>query len=135
MDTVEVQRRVDFTFDCKHIGALVASHPDIPAPDSMLNRTYYWDFYGDDALADLRKVRAAMRFNLPAGTVWTKADSTDWYYRNTVTYHNMKIVLSCSRELACERVVTGTRTVTKSVPVTEWVEKEITEDIVEWRCS
>jgi hypothetical protein len=134
MDTYAEQARLNFIFNSAHIAALVAAHPDIPAPDTMADHVYYWEFYGENCLNNLRHVRLAMR--LSGAREWTKAtpDESSYYYRNSCMYRGAKIVLQCPRESACTRVVTGTRTVTKSVPTTTYVEKEVTEDIVEWQC-
>ena len=134
MDAYAVQARVDFIFDAQHISALVASHPDIPAPDTLVNRSYHWEFYGENALADLRKVRAAMRCNgVQAVGPWEKK-VTDYSYRNSAEFKGARIILSCAREAACERVVTGTKTVTKKVAVVTYEDKEVTEEIVTWNC-
>lgn len=51
-------------------------------------------------------------------------------------YGKFQIRHLMSHEGVCEKVVVGTRTVTKSVPMddVEYTEIEVEEDIIEWKC-
>ena len=51
-------------------------------------------------------------------------------------YRGFDIINLISKEETCEAVVTGTQLVKKSVPVedVEYVEVEVEEDIIEWKC-
>lgn len=51
-------------------------------------------------------------------------------------YGKFQIRHLMGHEDVCERVVVGTRTVTKSVPMddVEYTEIEVEEDIIEWKC-
>jgi hypothetical protein len=65
------------------------------------------------------------------GGQWV-ATATDKSATWTQSSPGVALVVQADRAAVCERVVVGTRTVTKEVPTK--VTKTVVEDIVEWRC-
>lgn len=66
-----------------------------------------------------------------------KKSEDEWDYKMEGHIGNIWIVLKCSHRNICERVKTGTRTVTRQVPVNPDVEMttiEEEEDVYEWQC-
>jgi len=69
-----------------------------------------------------------------------KKDSNQHYLRALKhfggDYRGFDIISLISKEETCQAVVTGTQTVKKMVPMedVEYVEIEVEEDIVEWKC-
>ena len=81
---------------------------------------------------DWRRVNRAMgTFHKSSDQNYLRAERTFGEYPAELTLRHLR-----SHENACERVVTGTKTVTKQVPTTEveYTEVEVEEDIVEWKC-
>lgn len=84
---------------------------------------------------------AVIRAGLRSGAKVTKDWTTETVLQVKFTWGPITAALLSQRADVCERVVTGTKTVTKTVPnptlVAEVPLVEITEEIeqVEWRCA
>ena len=93
----------------------------------------YFLFIDFEELAEQKSVAAEIIRSI--GGKWDKQELGDRFVYTT-TVNGLKINISVTRDAVCERVVTGTETVT--IPATDAVEAqpERTEvrDIVEWRC-
>jgi hypothetical protein len=67
--------------------------------------------------------------------------SPDRHFRLYSNFGRLSVRLHCERSVVCERVVTGTETVTKTVPdpaaLAAVPQVEVTEEVekVEWRCK
>lgn len=71
------------------------------------------------------------------GGKWDKNGVSDKYFRFESVFAGSDLRIVVDRPAVCERVVVGTREVTKTVPAPDapMVEVTETEDIIEWRCE
>lgn len=124
------------------IADLLAQHPDLPGPyitcGAYNNGTgHYWADVSwqllNDPLDEAGQKVAAQEIVRSLGGQWSKVDHGDrMVFRQERDALQLDIVVV--REAVCDRVVTGTETVT--IPAVE-AQPERTEvrEIVEWRCQ
>ena len=126
--------RAEYIVGLRALADLLEANPDLPIPDGEPDGRFAWNIWPDGG--DTAARVAAIRRMLP-GT-FTKNDPASnafasKYYELTAPLRGITLAISTYRDAVCERVVTGTREVTKTVPV-KTEEVTVTEDIVEWVC-
>lgn len=131
--TEETQReveRAEYIAGLRTLADALESHPDALLPQHGLTVVTSWE---EDPKEETRKFIRAV------GGKWNKRQTgTDG---TIMAFHrffgSFKIEVLCNREQVCQRVVTGTREVTKIVPAPDAPMVEITETIedVEWICE
>lgn len=115
----------------RKLADLLEAHPELPLPYHGFGVPAKIYMLGSDRSAFVDAVRA-----LP-GKADKRVDNDT--YRVSVKLHGLEVEVVAYRDDVCERVVTGTREVTKTIPdpnvVVPVVEvTEVVED-VEWVCS
>ncbi|MEV6226877.1 hypothetical protein AB0L88_03150 [Saccharopolyspora shandongensis] len=112
---------------------MVEAHPEIPA-------TYLGGFFGIDVWfpQSAEEMAAIARAALKHGAKVEK-DISETQYNLTIAWGPFKARALGNRGKVCERVVTGTETVTRKVPDPSVVVPmvEVTEEVetFEWRCA
>jgi hypothetical protein len=120
----------------RDLDRILGEHPEIPQPriDGSI-RFGIW-------VGDVPQLVAAIRRAI--GGKWDKRPRDNEYgaYFDYVTeWHGFPVAVVTSRDEVCRKVVTGTRTVTRTVPDPEALAKvpmvEVTEDVedFEWVCE
>lgn len=123
--------RTAYTNGLRAFADWLDAHPEVPLPnDGKSSFSALGSFVLDDDQA--RETLAAVARALP-GKV-DKDYSGESYMRVHGVVDGIHVSYVCNREAVCERVVVGQRTVSKEVPVA-YEEREVTEDVVEWRCD
>lgn len=131
--------RAEYIAGLRALADLMEAQPGLPIPDGGADGEFAWNVW-PHAVADVPARVAELRRMLPGPA--SKNDPTEnggdgyaaKYYELTVPLRGVRLVISTYRDAVCERVVTGTREVTKTVPV-QTEEVTVTEDVVEWRCK
>jgi hypothetical protein len=100
--------------------------------------THLWSWDASDDVEIPNVIGKAMRAALHDGAD-IKKDYSDNYFRCYMTWgiDEPKITwkIASSREDVCTKEIIGTHMVTKMVaPEGDWTEKEVEEEIVEWKC-
>ena len=114
---------------------LIEAHPGLPAPvvtsfsDGSVDVA--WQLMNGDAKDDQK---VAVRQIIKAiGGKWNKADGGDTLYLRS-TRDGLKLSIYVTRDQVCERIVTGTKSVT--IPAKPRVPARVVEvEDVEWRCE
>lgn len=124
--------------NARKLAAFLEAHPDLPEP-THFNVQYRaevkWLIWENDLARQKRTAESVVRF-LPGKA--DKRENGDWFeYSGEVDGVKWEVV--AAREAVCERVVTGTRTVTRTVPdpAVDVPLVEVTEEVetVEWVCA
>lgn len=120
---------------------LIEAHPDLPAPyvtahTSGVKVDLAWYLNINDNCVDLADQKAtAARIVAAIGGTWEKLPDT---YSTGFTFRQerdgLKLDVQVEREAVCERVVTGTETVTIPAKPAQ-PERTETREVVEWRCE
>jgi hypothetical protein len=132
--------RAEYIAGLRQLADLLEQNPDaLPLPYEGRSGAITFHFLsGEDPKAEM----AAAARAIP-----TRLDKSggDSYFDLTGSLHGLKIELTAFRDAVCERVVTGTETVTEQVRDPEAAEQalasvplvEVTRTIehVEWRCT
>lgn len=131
-------RAVALSTDLHRIADLIACNPDLIA---TFERAYLYSgiyFYSSEGLADFIKVlaphvRQSMGSDMHG---WAKSYS-DNYATIRGWIGSIQWAVSTARDNVCERVVVGTETVTETIPDPDapTITREVTRDIVEWKCG
>ena len=127
LDDAEVDRANSTILAVQQFARFLQEHPYIAARTG-LGDPYLFSYSEED----WRKTNAEL------GTFEKESDQS--YLRALKTFGTgfgaFQIRHLMSHEGVCEKVVVGTRTVTKSVPMddVEYTEIEVEEDIIEWKC-
>ena len=132
-DDGALQQRAAYTTGLRQLAAILDAHPELPLPSFGQGASNPALAYVDDWQQDAKQVLAA--WARAAGHA-EKAVDGDWY-KLDLTLAGFRLQVYSSRDAVCERVVTGTETVT--IPAQPAVdaqpERVETREIVEWRCS
>lgn len=115
---------------------LLDAHPELPQPcifayahSGKIEVTWQL-MHDDDAKDDQRAV--AQRIVRAIGGSWKKEPWGDRFDLER-EYRGLKLQIYTHREQVCERIVTGTETVT--IPAVEAQPEQVVErEVVEWRC-
>lgn len=128
--------RTDYIKGLRALADLLEGTPELPLPTE---REITWAahtlqiFEGReprDTVADLaRLLPGRLAKNDPA-----KSEYNSKYFELNGTLHGLDLRVWAVREDVCRKVVTGTREVTKTVPV-ETREITVTEETFEWVCE
>lgn len=131
------ERRDAYTSGLRKLADLLDQHPDLPLPSVGRGGgtpPVRIDFFGDDA----REAMAAAARAIP-GPLTKRVWGDGAYFALDAQLDGLTVALDAERDVVCERVVTGTRKVTKTVPdpavVVPMVEVTETVEDVEWRCG
>lgn len=131
--------RTAFAQGLRDLADALEAHPEIPLPYQFLTaRVHPPRDLDDDRKREYAKRRAAEI----ARAIPAKVDKQTFgsLFALTASFGPVKLEVFFDREQVCERVVTGTRTVTEEEPDPEEVEKlpkrTVTREVedVEWRC-
>ena len=114
---------------------LIAAHPDIPQPyvTSSSDGTVDLAWYLNGREGAKAKAAAVVRA-IDGGWVRGEADYSGPLATWSQRRDGVRLLVQVSREEVCERVVTGTKTVTIPGKPAE-PERVVEQDIVEWRCE
>lgn len=128
--------------NAEKLATFLRANPDLPEPthfEVQHEASLRWLIWGKDLQEQKETAAAVVRFIPGTATKSTdKYGSADWIdYSGEVDGVSWDIV--CQREAVCERVVTGTKTITREVPDPTVVVPtvEVTEEVetVEWVCG
>lgn len=133
-------RRAAYIDGLRQLADLLAAEPTLPLPNTGSFDWYVFDLNsrGSDeaAMADQKSAAAGIVRLLPGSQ--TKQDGND-LFRFEGRIGGLETQVVVNRSAVCERVVTGTETVTKRVPdpSVEVPLVEVTETVetFEWRCA
>ena len=124
--------REDYIAGLRALADLLAQHDDLPLPlDGQEHTSIGWNLLSDTDARD-----AAAEVIRSVGGSWDKVPiGTQMHYRRKL--HGLHLHVVVTREAVCERVVTGTETVTRLVPAPDAPMVEVTETVetVEWVCQ
>lgn len=113
------------------------AHPEVPMPVNLDDSLYATEYGGFAFHIDAKATLAAMARALP-GKVEKEAHSNGQFYL-TGRVAGIRMHAIATRSEVCERVVTGTREVTKTIPdpavVVPVIEVTETVEDVEWVCG
>jgi hypothetical protein len=138
MNATPTDQRGGYTAGLRALADLLDAHPEVPLPyDGTLGRISIHHLYPIDPKRTVREEFQATLRALP-GRKDKDPDST--YFNVEVELHGLSLVVTAFREEVCERVVKGTREVSREVPdpdalaaVPTTTVTETVED-VEWVC-
>lgn len=131
--------RTGYTAGLRALADLLDEHPEVPLPyDGTQGRIAIHHLYPRDPE---RTIREEFQATLRAFPGRKDKDPRDQYFDVELELHGLKLSISTFREEVCQRVVTGTREVTREVPdqaalaaVPTRTVTEVVED-VEWICQ
>lgn len=132
--------RAAYTAGLRQLADVLDANPDVPLPYHGSGTPMGLNFL---AGADPKSALAAAVRAFPCDFAKNSPDGSfgSQYYQLTGTLHGLKVALTAYRDAVCERVVTGTRGVTETVPDPDvadtrpMVERTRTVEDVEWRCT
>ena len=140
-ESAEKDRRAAYTAGLRILADVLDQHDEVPLPyDGSDDEVTIHFLFGDDPRAQMAAAARAIPCN------WRKNDPGDGSYDAMYLdlqgqLAGLKLKLVAYRTAVCERVVTGTREVTVTVPDPEALaavpEVTVTKfvDDVEWRCG
>lgn len=133
--STEQTRRAEYIAGLRAVADLLDSAPDLPLPTTpKIEWAVHYYAVSDEAQ---RAVLATIARLIP-GRLDKNDPAEGQYAANYFTLSGnvggMPVEVWAERPSVCERVVTGTREVTKVVP-TATEEVTVTEDVVEWICT
>jgi hypothetical protein len=129
--------RTAYTAGLRQLADILDAHPDVPLPYEGRVSPISFAFHGYEVEDHAGELASAARILIP-GIREKKAD--DAYFRVAGSLHGLRIECWAMREQVCERIVTGTREVTREVPDPEALAavptKVVTETVedVRWEC-
>lgn len=122
----------------RQVADLLDEHPDLPRPyvtmftDSRRAEVHWYLHINDRGDLDAQR-QAAQKIIRDLGGTWAKDPRADGMFLQC-DHGLLKLEVAVMREAVCERVVTGTETVT--VPaVKAQPERTETREVVEWKCA
>jgi hypothetical protein len=129
--------RTEYTKGLRALADILDAHPEVPLPYHGREGTPLAIYH----LNRKDETRAAFLASVRAFPGRKEKDANDGTYRVAATLHGVRVEVVAYRETVCERVVTGTREVTREVPdpdalaaLPKTVVTETVED-VEWICQ
>jgi hypothetical protein len=132
--------RSAYTSGLRLLADILDDHPEVPLPyDGRVAPITIHHLYASEAGRTIREEFQATIRAFP-GTKTKNASDGGSYFDVDLDLHGLKVQISTLRDEVCERVVTGTREVTREVPdpqalaaVPTVTVKETVED-VRWEC-
>lgn len=126
--------------NARTLAAFLEAHPDLPEPthyEIQWGPAVKWLIFDDDLAEQKRTAESVVRF-LPGKADKRQYNEGEWLkYSGEVD--GVQWQVTCQRSAVCERVVTGTETITRTVPdpTVEVPMVEVTETVetVEWVCA
>ena len=132
--------RAEYTKGLRALADAIDGNDDLPLPSQgSISPITIQFLHGDDPRAAMGAAARAIPCNWRKNT-WEGSSGTA-YFDLTGELDGLHITLTAFRDTVCERVVTGTREVTRTVKDPEAIaavpEVEVTETVedVEWRCG
>lgn len=131
--------RSDYIAGLRKLADLLENREELPLPYEGRLGAITMTFWGRAAREDLAAAARALPTPLAKNDPAVGDYDAD-YYELAGDLDGVKVKLVAYREQVCERVVTGTRTVTEDVPDPDALAKVPTvtrtrvEEITEWRC-
>lgn len=129
------QDRAGYTAGLRALADILDQHPEIPLPYEGRLGTISWPVYDGGA----ERLAAIARVVIPGRR--EKDTSLDGYFKVIGKLHGLSLEVWSTRQLVCERIVTGTREVTREVPDPEALAAvptvtvtETVEDVT-WECA
>lgn len=132
LEPVTVDPRAEYVAGLRALADVLEREPGLPLP---VKDTFSWNVW-PVGFADVKAEVARIRRLLPAARFKKNEPDSEYnrqYFHLSAPLHGVTLEICTYRDQVCERVVTGTREVTKTVPV-QMEDIIVTEDIVEWRC-
>lgn len=128
MTAVDTPLHVQQAEGLRRLADMIEAHPELP-PSYLSSHLYIWHAKSADELA------AIARAALGAGATVDK-DIAGKQYNVVASFGPIRAMALADRVNVCERVVTGTETVTRTVPDPTAPLVEVTETVeqVEWVC-
>lgn len=141
----DTDKRAAFIDGLHQVADFLTAHPDVPLPYigayaegcELPSLPIY--IYGDEARTTMASIARSMADT--GGTVQKRAKDSTESYQVWREFAGLVLVATARRNEVCERVVTGTREVTKEVPDPEALAAvptvtvtEVVED-VDWVCA
>lgn len=135
METVqetETDRRAEFNEGLRLIAEFLVEHPEVPQPYHLMGSEFYIYLHGEESRAQLATIARA----------FGRAEKRFEGVRFEVSrrFAGINLIAQAQRAEVCERVVTGTREVSKEVPDPEALaavpKVTVTETVedVKWVC-
>lgn len=122
----------------RQVAELLVEHPDLPRPyvtmfsDARHAEVHWYLHINDRGDLETQK-KAAQKIIRDLGGTWDKDPRDDGMFLHR-EHGLLKLEVAVKREAVCERIVTGTETVT--VPAVEAQPERIeTREVVEWVCA
>lgn len=108
----------------------------LPLPEPVNFAWNVWGNFQDDVPAEVARIAKLLPGRLDKNDP-TVSDFNGRYYQLTGKVGGLTTEICAYREMVCERVVTGSETVTKTVPAPDAPTVEVTETVetVEWICK
>lgn len=127
---------MEFAEKLRVVADLLERHADLPQPVvfaySSGSVNVAWQLMNDDSTKENQR-DAAVRIRRAIGGEWSKCAWGD-RFDLARDYEGLRLQILTHREQVCERVVTGTETVT--IPaVAAQPERTEEREVVEWRCD
>ena len=117
--------------------------PVLPESIAVDCYSYVWDWQMETDADGVEEtipavIARAMRAGIK-GSDKIRKEYSDSFFRLYMDFGSkvkIQYKIVCNRDEVCEKHVVGTEVVTEKVPPEgEWIEKEVTKEIVEWKCS
>jgi hypothetical protein len=121
--------RAEYIAGLRALADVLEANPDIDPPGNQMTWVTSWLV---DPKAETRKIIRAI------GGKWDKrgggTDGSIMVFESRIS--GLPVEILCQREQVCERVVVGTRQVTKTVPAPDAPMVEVTETVedIRWEC-
>lgn len=135
VNDAEALRRATYTDGLRVLANLLENHPELPLPYEGDGTAMTMMFWGPDAREELAAAARALPIRLTKNDP-ARSGYDETYFNLDGNLNGLRIQLTAHRTQVCERVVTGTRTVTEEVPDPDApkVTRIRVEEIAEWRC-
>lgn len=144
--TTSVTPQQALTRNLTALAELLQATPDLPhlpyvttsTLDGSVSAQWYVDLHASGWIAQKADAAAIVR---ALGGHWDKREGHDGKFEYRQNRDGIRLLVQVERAAVCERVVTGTTTVTRTVPDPDALAAvptvEVTEDVeqVEWRCQ
>lgn len=131
------EARADYIAGLRALADLLDQHDELPLPTAGRTTALDWWIW-DHEVNDAKATLAAIVRLLPGSKSKTagQVGATSWFTVEAAL-HGLRIDINTNRASVCQRVVTGTREVTKTIPDPAAPTVTVTETVedVEWVCE